>query len=162
MPENIGIVIKTEPNEYAQVLLDRKNACGGCESSGTECHSCLAGAKKIQSRAVNRVGAKVGDVVKLQLSFGILSAGAAILYLLPIVAMLCGAFAGHWLAEWSNMAEVTASILGAVCGLVFGFVIVIFIDRSPGMRNKITPTITEIVTPDIRMTGVNKASCCSY
>ena len=162
MPENIGIVIKTEPKGYAQVLLDRKSACGGCQTTGSGCHSCLAGANKTQSRAVNAAGAKVGDVVKIQLSLGSLSAGAAILYLLPVIGMLCGAFAGTWLAELLNTAEMPGSILGAVCGLVFGFLIVILIDRSQGMRKKVTPTVTEIVKSGIGMTGVNKASCCSY
>ena len=161
MPENIGIVIKTEPNDYAQVLLDRKSACGGCESSGSGCHSCLASANKIQSRVVNKIGAKVGDVVKIQLSFGSLSTGAAVLYLVPVIGMLCGAFAGPWLVNLLNIAEVSGSILGALCGLVFGFIIVIFIDRSSRMRKKITPTVTEIVTPGIGLSNVNKASCCT-
>jgi hypothetical protein len=75
--------------------------------------------------------------------------------------MLCGAFAGPWLVNLLNIAEVSGSILGAVCGLVFGFIIVIFIDRSPGMRKKITPIVTEIVTPGIGLSVLNKPSCCS-
>ena len=161
MAENIGIVIKTEPNGTAQVLLDRKSACGGCQTTGGGCHSCLASANKMQSRAVNAAGAKMGDVVKIQLSFGILSAGAAVLYILPIMAMLCGAFAGTWLAELLNITEMMGSILGAMCGLVFGFIIVILIDRSPGMRRRITPVITDIVTPYIGMSVTNKTYCKS-
>ncbi len=159
MPENIGIVVKTEPNGYAQVLLDRKSACGGCQSTGSGCHSCLANANKMQSRVVNASGANIGDVVKIQLSFGRLSAGAAILYLLPVIGMLCGAFAGPWLVNLLNIAEVSGSILGALGGLVFGFIIVIFIDRSPGIQKKITPTITEIVTPMIGIPATHKTSC---
>ena len=161
MPENIGIVIRTEPNGTAQVLLDRKSACGGCHSTGSGCHSCLANANKMQSRVINAVGANIGDVVKIHLSFGSLSAGAAILYLLPVIGMLCGAFAGPRVAELLNIAEATGSILGAMCGLVFGFTIVFLIDRSPGMRKKITPTITEIVTPMIGMPAIHKTSCRS-
>ena len=159
MPENIGVVIKTEPNGTAQVLLDRKSACGGCQSTGSGCHSCLASTNKMQSRVINAAGANIGDVVKIQLSFGSLSAGAAILYLLPVVGMLCGAFAGPWLAGWLNITEVPSSILGTMGGLVLGFIIVIFIGRSPGMQKKITPTITEIVTPMIGMPATYKTSC---
>lgn len=160
MAENIGIVIKTEPNDYAQVLIDRKSGCGGCQTTGSGCHSCLAGANKIQSRTVNTIGANIGDVVKIQLPFGSLYAGAATLYLLPVIGIFCGAFSGPWLANLLNIAEMPVSILSAICGLVFGFFIVILIDRSPGMRKKITPTITKIVTPGIGMPGVNKALCC--
>ena len=161
MPENIGIVIKTEKNDFAQVLLDRKSACGGCQSTGSGCHSCLASANKIQSRVINTVGANVGDVVKIQLSFESLSTGAAILYLLPIMAMLCGAFAGSWLTELLNISEMLGSILGALCGLVFGFIIVTLIDRRPDMRRKITPVITDIVKPYIGMSVTNKTYCRS-
>jgi sigma-E factor negative regulatory protein RseC len=161
MPENVGIVIKTEPNGTAQVLLDRKSACGGCQSVGSGCHSCLASANKMQSRVINVVGANIGDVVKIKLSFGSLSAGAAILYLLPVIGMLCGAFTGPWLTELLNISEMLGSILGAMGGLVFGFIIVILIDRSPGMRRKITPVITDIVKPYIGMSATNKAYCRS-
>jgi sigma-E factor negative regulatory protein RseC len=110
----------------------------------------------MQSRVINAVGANVGEVVKIKLSFGSLSAGAAILYLLPVIGMLCGAFVGPWLTELLNIAEMLTSILGAMCGLVFGFIIVIFIDRSPGMRRRITPVITDIVTPYLGMSVTNK------
>ncbi|MEJ2096378.1 MAG: SoxR reducing system RseC family protein [Deltaproteobacteria bacterium] len=161
MPENIGIVVKIEPNGYAQVLLDRKSACGGCQSTGSGCHSCLANANKMQSRVVNASGANIGDVVKIQLSFGSLSAGAAILYLLPVIGMLCGAFAGAWLVTWLDISSVLGSIIGALCGLVLGFTVVSFIDRSPGIQKKITPTITEVVTPMIGIPATHKTSCRS-
>ena len=161
MPENIGIVIKTEENDYAHVLLDRKSACGGCQSTGSGCQSCLANTKKMQSRVINAVGANVGDVVKIQLSFGSLSTGAAILYLLPIIVMLCGAFAGSWLVTWLDINSVLGSIIGALFGLVLGFTVVSVIDRSPGMRKRITPIITEIVTPMIGIPKTHKTFCRS-
>jgi sigma-E factor negative regulatory protein RseC len=161
MAENIGTIIKTEPKGYAQVLLYRKSACGGCQSTGSGCQSCLANTNKMQSRVVNAVGANVGDVVKIQLSFGSLSAGAAILYLLPIIVMLCGAFAGSWLVTWLDINSMLGSIIGALCGLVVGFTVVSFIDRSPGMRKRITPIITEIVTPMIGIPTTYKTSCRS-
>ena len=73
----------------------------------------------------------------------------------------CTGFAGPLLAELLNIAEMTGSILGAMCGLVFGFIIVILIDRSPGMRRKITPVITDIVKPYIGMSVTNKTYCRS-
>jgi Cu+-exporting ATPase len=78
-----------------------------------------------------------------------------------VVGMLCGAFAGPLLAELLNLAEATGSILGAMCGLVLGFVIVILMDRSPGIQKKITPAITEIVTPITGIRATHKTSCRS-
>jgi positive regulator of sigma E activity len=33
MAEHIGIVVKTESSDFAQVVTDRKGACGGCQSN---------------------------------------------------------------------------------------------------------------------------------
>ena len=46
------------------------------------------------SEAANPVCAKVGDLVKLHLASSSLFTGAAILYLLPVLGLLAGAFAG--------------------------------------------------------------------
>ena len=52
---------------YAQVVTDRKGACGGCQSSPGGCRSCLTGAK-MESRVANPVSAEPGDLVKVHLS----------------------------------------------------------------------------------------------
>jgi sigma-E factor negative regulatory protein RseC len=149
MAENIGIVLKTEANDTAEVLLDRHSGCSGCQSIDGGCSSCRTSAQKMQSRVANPVGARVGDVVKIRLSSGSLFAGAAILYLIPMVCLLAGAFAGSWLSAMLNITELPGSILGAVCGLMLGFALVALIDRSAGIRARLTPTIIAIVTPII-------------
>ena len=62
MAEHIGIVIKKESDRYAQVVTDRKGACGGCQSTPHGCRSCLASAK-MESRVANPLGAQAGDLV---------------------------------------------------------------------------------------------------
>ena len=84
MAENIGIVIKAEADNHAQVVVDRKGACGGCRPTGGGCRSCLASAK-IQSRVANPVNAKTGDLVKIHISSANLFSSAAILYLIPVL-----------------------------------------------------------------------------
>ena len=79
MAEHIGIVIKTESSNYAQVVTDRKGACGGCQASPGGCRSCLTGAK-MESRMTNPIGAEPADLVKVHLSSTNLFTGAAILY----------------------------------------------------------------------------------
>ena len=98
MAEHLGIVVETISADEASVTVDRKDACGGCESSASGCKTCLAGAK-LEGRVTNRVGAKPGDLVKVHLASDNLFIGAAILYLLPVVALLCGAFVGAWLID---------------------------------------------------------------
>ena len=159
MAEHIGIVIKTESNNYAQVVTDRKGACGGCQSSPGGCRSYLAGAK-MESRLANPVGAEPGDLVKIHLSSVNLFIGAAILYLLPVLGLLLGAFSGVWASRAFGLTEISGSIGGALAGLGIGYAAVIILDRSPSIRRRIIPTITAIVTPKAGISDVKKASCC--
>jgi sigma-E factor negative regulatory protein RseC len=145
MAEHIGIVIKTEPGNYAQVATDRKGACGGCQSTPGGCRSCLASAK-MESRVVNPVSAETGDLVKIHLSSTDLLTGAAIIYLLPILGLLIGAFTGAWASTAFGQTEIFGSIGGAIIGLGIGYTAVIALDRSPSIRRRIMPTITDIVT----------------
>jgi len=159
MAEHIGIVIKTEPGNYAQVVADRKGACGGCQSTPGGCRSCLASAK-IESRVANPVNAEVGDLVKIRLSSTNLLTGAAILYLLPIVGMLMGAFAGGLASTAFGLTEIIGSIGGAITGLIVGYTAVITLDRSPSIRRRMMPIITTIVASHVGTPYVKKSSCC--
>jgi sigma-E factor negative regulatory protein RseC len=146
MAEHIGIVIKTESRGFAQVVTDRKGACGGCQSTSDRCSSCLAGAK-MDSRVVNPIGAEPGDLVKVHLSSEKFFTGADILYLLPVLGLLIGAFTGAWVAITYGLTEIYGSISGALAGLGVGYAAVMAVDRSPRIRQQIIPTITAIVTP---------------
>ncbi|CAB5139549.1 hypothetical protein D3OALGA1CA_3781 [Olavius algarvensis associated proteobacterium Delta 3] len=84
MADHIGIVIKTDSNNYAHVVTDRKGACGGCQSTPGGCRSCLASAK-MESRVANPIGAEAGDLVNVRLASANLFTGAAIMYLMPVV-----------------------------------------------------------------------------
>lgn len=159
MAEHIGIVIKTESSNFAQVITDRKGACGGCQSTPHGCHSCLASSKMV-SRVANPVGAEPGDLVKVHLSSANLFAGAAILYLLPILGLLLGAFMGAWASTAYGLTELFGSIGGAAAGLCLGYVSVIGLDRSPRIRRRIMPTITAILTPKAGLQKTEKTPCC--
>jgi sigma-E factor negative regulatory protein RseC len=159
MAQHVGIVIKTEPGNYAQVLADRKAACGGCQSTSDGCLSCLTSAK-IESRVANPVNAHAGDLVKIRLSSTNLLTGAAILYLLPIIGMLIGAFAGVLVSTAFGLTQIIGSIGGAITGLIVGYAAVITLDRSPSIRRRMMPTITTILAHNVGIPYIKNASCC--
>ena len=159
MAEQIGIVIEKETGPYARVVTDRKGGCGGCHSSSHSCRSCLSSAK-LESRVANPVDAEAGDLVRIHLSSGNLYLGAAILYLLPIFGILLGAFTGNWLATAYGLAETVGTVGGAAAGLAFGFAAVIILDRTAGLRRRLVPTITTILTPHADTPDNKGAPCC--
>ena len=61
MAEHIGIVLEVDTEGYARVVSDRKSACGGCQPSGSGCHSCLANSKMV-SKVINPSSAGAGDI----------------------------------------------------------------------------------------------------
>jgi sigma-E factor negative regulatory protein RseC len=159
MADHIGIVLKNESTRYALVVTDRKGACGGCQSTPHGCRSCLTSAK-MESRAANPVGARPGDLVTVHLSSGNLYAGAAILYLLPVVGVLLGAFLGLWASALYGFGEAIGSIGGAAAGLCLGFAAVIVLDRTSIVRRRIMPTITGVVTPNVGLPDNQHERCC--
>lgn len=146
--EQIGIVVAVEGERFARVLTDRKGACGGCQSNPDGCRGCLSSAK-MESRVANPIGAGAGDLVKVHLAPRKLLAGAAILYLLPVAALLGGAFAGTAAASTLGVSELTGALGGAALGLVAGFLAVIGLDRSQGIRRHLTPRITTVVSAGV-------------
>jgi sigma-E factor negative regulatory protein RseC len=165
MAEHIGIVIQTEENGLVRVAADRKGACGGCDHRGGGCKSCLTGANKMESEAVNPVGAKVGDLVKLQLTTFNLYSGAALLYMLPVLGVLVGAFMGEWAAGSDGSFGVIGAIAGAFFGLAIGYAFLIAVDRGQGLRRRWMPTITKVVQPGVGLpSGAGSpgrgAACC--
>jgi positive regulator of sigma E activity len=87
----IGLVIGNENDGRARIVIDRKAAFGGCHSSG--CRSRLSNSR-MESPVSNPIGARAGDVVQVSLKSASLLAGAALLYLMPILTLLGGAVFG--------------------------------------------------------------------
>ncbi|HSO18955.1 MAG TPA: SoxR reducing system RseC family protein [Desulfosarcina sp.] len=159
MAEHIGIVIKKESDKYAQVVTDRKGACGVCQSTPHGCRSCLSSAK-MESRVANPLGAEPGDLVKIHLSSENLYLGAAILYLIPVIGLLIGAFIGAWVSLTYGLTGAVAIVGSAAAGLVIGFAVVMVLDRTAGIRRRIMPTITSVLTTNVEMPDNKEASCC--
>lgn len=138
-----GLVVHTSPNGWADVVVDRKSACGGCADT-QKCRSCLSG-PKITARVLNRAKAANGDLVVVSLESKIVFKGAAVAYLIPIVGLMVGAFFGSAIhAKW-GITETTASLLMGILGLAGGFGASTFISRRITAKKKFTPVISRVV-----------------
>jgi len=159
MADQIGIVLHNNEDGWARVATDRKGACGGCQSSGGACRSCLTSAK-LESRVINPINAETGDIVKINLPSTAVFKGAAIMYLLPIAALILGAFVGMQLGSLLGWSDTMGAVAGAAGGLGIGFGAVVRLGRSPGISRQMTPTITAVMTASKNPTKQSGASCC--
>lgn len=136
-------MIKIKKEGIAQVVTDRKNACGGCGSTHS-CHSFLSDSKKM-TETLNRVDAKEGDLVDINLNSGLILKGAAIMYLIPIGGIMIGASIGSFICGILGIDETISAIIFSIFGLCLGFMTTAIISKQMSVKNRFTPIITQII-----------------
>ena len=115
----------------AAVIHIRESACSGdCH----KCSGCGAAKEAVVFTADNPIGAKRGDLVKVESSTAPVLKAAVVLYVLPLVLF----FLGYWLGTLPG----TFGTIGGVLGFMLGVVIVIVYDRLVVNKANIRYTIT--------------------
>lgn len=115
-----GVVISID-GRYAVVATERRAACEGCHKRGEggECSVCslLGGESRLDTRALNRAGAKVGDTVELESSSGRMLWYAALVFLLPCILGILAYMAVGALTESEALRSLCA-VGGFALGLI--------------------------------------------
>lgn len=148
MAEEEGLVASTSENGWAQVVADRRDACGDCGASG--CCASLGGSSRMVIKAMNRAGADIGDLVTISLKSGTVVQSAAIFYLIPLVGLIFGAALGSKSNLGLPISETGASILFGFAGLASGFLITAVITKWLAAKQAFTPVITRIIKSGFR------------
>lgn len=133
MTEN-GFVIKTK-GDYAQVRIERNSACGSCGKCGMTERQ-----KHVDFYVENILGAKVNDVVELDIPEANSAKLAFVGYILPLIPALILLFLSvglRW-AEW-------LSVLLFFVGLAAGFAVVALIDKLRKRKWSSAPAMITIV-----------------
>lgn len=115
----------------ALVIHVRESACSGdCH----KCSGCGAARETLLLKADNPIGARRGDLVKLESASGPVLKAAAVLYMLPMLLFFLGYFAGDVL--WQRGA------LTGCLAFAAGIVLAVLYDRKIGKNDKTGYTIT--------------------
>lgn len=131
MLEEEGRVTAIDGN-YAYVAARPSSACEGCSQKGV-CHV-LGGSGDMIIKAVNDVRAGIGDNVVVAISSGTFLKASALVYLLPVAALIAGGVFGKSLAphlELNIQAEAVSAIFGFI-SLVVSFVAVRLLSKKIG------------------------------
>ena len=129
--EQLVRVRQTHDDGTAAVIHIRESACSGdCH----KCSGCGAAKEAVVFTADNPIGAKRGDLVKVESSTAPVLKAAVVLYVLPLVLF----FLGYWLGTLPG----AFGALGGVLGFVLGVVIVVAYDRLVVNKANIRYTIT--------------------
>ena len=150
MAQEEGLVTSISENGWAEVVADRRDACGDCDASHSSCCASLGGSSKMVIKAMNRAGARAGDLVSITLKSGTVIQGAAIFYLIPLVGLIIGAGIGSKSNLGLPVSKTAAGILFSFAGLALGFLITAAITRWLAAKQVFTPVITHIVKSGFR------------
>jgi sigma-E factor negative regulatory protein RseC len=143
MIEEFGTIVELKGKQVAVVLCKRSSACDHCPSSG----ACQLGSdsESMLVEAFNPIGAQVSDRVKVVTSTKHFLQSSFMLYIVPVIGLLIGAFVGQAIA---NLTDITLdpSLLSALFGVSFmaGTFLCIKLGTQALKREIFMPRIVEI------------------
>ncbi len=140
--EEIG-VIKQVKGIMAIVIVQKKGACEGCAASGV----CSPSESGMEIEALNPVGAKERQTVKVSIKPQAYLKGTLIVYGLPLVAFIAGAILGKNIGETylKNMNSDVVSVIIGFAALASGFLIVKAWSKKTETNIEYKPVIEEIL-----------------
>ena len=136
-----GVIEKTR-NQKALVRIKKRSACTRCDSRS----SCgVDSGKRIVVEVANNVQAKVGDRVEVSVPVGSLLKLSLFVYILPVVALIIGAYLGEVCAQFLHLRPSVSSIAMGALGMGITFCLLKLYDRSSRADAKYSPHITRII-----------------
>jgi len=142
MIEETGIV-KSLDGIMAKVMVPKKSACEGCTAG-----ICKPENQSMEIEAINRVGAKVGQTVRIDIKAATYIKGSLIVYGLPALFMVIGAVIGKEFLS-AIFTGTDPDILSAFFGfsmLIVSFIIIRFWTNALGRKTESKPVIEEILS----------------
>lgn len=121
MLEEEGRVTAVE-GVYAFVSAQPSSACEGCSQKGT-CHV-MGGGGEMVIKASNDIGAKIGNRVVVSITSKTFLKASALIYLLPIAALIGGGVIGRSVAPHFNLQAEAGSASFGFLSLVVSFIAV--------------------------------------
>ncbi|WP_099187793.1 SoxR reducing system RseC family protein [Tepidibacter mesophilus] len=137
-----GVVVSTDENT-AILQMQRHSACASCGGCGMGKEE----SKDMQIEAINRLGAKKGDFVEVDISTPNVLKAAAIAYVIPLMVLFIGIVISNKVLtsiNYSSNIETMSAIIGA---FLMGVTFMIIKKNEPKFKKseEYTPIITNIV-----------------
>jgi sigma-E factor negative regulatory protein RseC len=147
MLEEFGNVVELKGKMVAIVLCQKSSFCKNCASM----QSCQISDdnRSMLVEAHNVIGAEVGNKVRLVTSSKSFLQSSFLLYIVPLIALIVGAVAGHLIGE-SMPAGPDPNLLAALIGTAFliGSFFVIRIGSRAIPKEAFMPRIVEVLSED--------------
>lgn len=141
MPTEKGIIEKTDKGK-AFVRVERNSACDHCESKGM-CQ--VDNEREMVVEVENLLGGGPGDQVEIMVPTGTFMKISLMVYMLPVLAFMFGAFMGDNLAEKLSLNPSLAAIIGGTVLMLIIFYLLKRLDTVIGGKKRYMPRMTRII-----------------
>ena len=128
-------VIQEIKSDKAVVRIQKTSACASCKTRD----SCNVSNREMLIEVKNNLQAKEGDLVELSVPEGTVLKLSLLVYFMPIIALMVGAFAGNLIAEYIRVDSTLASIIGGGLCMAIAFCALIKLNRSAGSGSEYQP-----------------------
>jgi len=133
-------VVQEVNGQHAKIVMQRHSSCAGC-------NACKMGQEenKMSIEVINEVNAKIGDRVSIDMEDQDVLSAAFIVYMIPLIALLVGIFAGNQLL--SNVGpykDIYVALIGFVA-MALTFLAIRKKEGSFKLSRKFHPVITEVL-----------------
>ena len=149
MPTEKGIIEKTDKGR-AFVRVQKNSACAHCESRGM-CQ--VDNEREMVVEVDNSLGGGPGDQVEIMVPTGSFMKISLMVYMLPVLAFMFGAFMGDNLGGKLSLNPSLAAILGGTGFMVICFYTLKRLDKVIGDKKKYIPRLTRIIANSAQKNG---------
>ncbi len=135
-------IIERVKADMATIRVMRHSACEHCDSKGA-CD--IFEGKEVFIDIPNTLNAKIGDEVEISVTGGSLLKLSIMVYFLPVLALVLGAFLGGRIGPHMGLSAPLASILAGGAAMGITFLLLRLLDRSSKGEENYAPRMTRIV-----------------
>jgi len=139
-------MVKDVRDKKALVITDRQTMCGQCGARGY-CQM-LGGGKEMLSEALNPVGAKIGDMVKIGIPEGTVTKASLVVYMIPTIGIVGGAALGYYIGKLYSLNLDLSTLIGSLVGIGLSMIFVRLLSNTLSKRPFYQPEIIKIINPD--------------
>jgi sigma-E factor negative regulatory protein RseC len=134
-------IIQEIKRHKATVRIQQTSACAQCQSRA----SCDVSKRDMLIEVSNDLHAKEGDCVEISVPEGTVLKLSLLIYIMPIVALIFGAFLGAAIAPPLQVNATAASILGGGCSMGMVYVVLRQLNKKAESSNRYFPQMIRIV-----------------
>ncbi|MDK2564661.1 SoxR reducing system RseC family protein [Romboutsia sedimentorum] len=140
--EQQGYIVEIVDKKTAKLKMQRHSACASCGKCATTSEK-----KDIVVEVDNAIGAQVGDKVKVNMETVNVLKAAAIVYTVPLIALLIGTIATYFILNLSKINVDIEVVSGSVgIGLMLlSFVVLKLNDSKFSESREYIPVVTEVL-----------------